>query len=116
MVAGSLKKKKKRERESESETNKVTTNDQAYRDQIEEVLNVSATLTTQQKVIAELWADGPRTEYPPGNWNQIAQDIAIREGHGIDEDAKMFFALNAAVFDAGIATWEAKYAYDYNRP
>ena len=97
-------------------TGAVTTNDQAYRDQIEEVLNVSATLTTQQKVIAELWADGPRTESPPGHWNQIAQDIALREGHGIDEDAKMFFALNAAVFDAGIATWEAKYAYDYIRP
>lgn len=28
----------------------------------------------------------------------------------------MFFALNAAVFDAGIATWEAKYVYDYVRP
>ncbi|MEM7615557.1 MAG: vanadium-dependent haloperoxidase, partial [Pseudomonadota bacterium] len=94
----------------------VTTNDQAYRDQVTEVLNVSADLTTEQKVVAELWADGPRTESPPGHWNQIAQDIALREGHGIDEDAKLFFALNAAVFDAGIATWEAKYAYDYIRP
>ncbi len=97
-------------------TGALTTNDQAYRDQIAEVLDVSANLTTEQKVIAELWADGPRTESPPGHWNQIAQDIALRDGHGIDEDAKLFFALNAAVFDAGIATWEAKYAYDYIRP
>ncbi len=94
----------------------VTTNDQAYRDQVTEVLDVSANLTTEQKVIAEFWADGPRTESPPGHWNQIAQDIALREGHGIDQDAKMFFALNAAIFDAGIATWEAKYAYDFIRP
>jgi len=94
----------------------VTTGDQAYRDQVQEVLDTSAGLTTEQKVIAEFWADGPRTESPPGHWNQIAQDIALREGHGIDEDAKMFFALNAAVFDAGIATWEAKYHYDYIRP
>lgn len=93
-----------------------TTGDQAYRDQVTEVLDVSANLTTEQKVIAEFWADGPRTESPPGHWNQIAQDIALREGHGIDEDAQLFFALNAAVFDAGIATWEAKYAYDYIRP
>ena len=28
----------------------------------------------------------------------------------------MFLALNAAVFDTGIATWEAKFHYDYVRP
>lgn len=94
----------------------ITTEDQAYRDQVTEVLDASANLTTEHKVIAEFWADGPRTESPPGHWNQIAQDIALREGHGIDEDAKLFFALNAAIFDAGIATWEAKYHYDYVRP
>lgn len=92
------------------------TNDAAYRAQAAEVLDISASLTTEQKVIAEYWADGPRTESPPGHWNQIAQDIALREGHGIDEDAKLFFALNAAVFDAGIATWHMKYVYDYVRP
>ncbi|MCE8514217.1 phosphatase PAP2 family protein [Ruegeria pomeroyi] len=94
----------------------VTTGDQAWRDQFSEVVTYSANLTTEQKVIAEYWADGPRTESPPGHWNQIAQDIALREGHGIDEDAKLFFALNTAVFDAGIATWEAKYAYEFIRP
>lgn len=94
----------------------VTTNDQAYRDQVQEVIDASANLTNEEKVIAEYWADGPRTESPPGHWNQIAQDIALREGHGIDEDAKLFFAMNAAVFDAGIATWEAKYHYDFIRP
>lgn len=94
----------------------VTTNDQAYRDQFTEVLNYSRDLDNWGKVVAEYWADGPRTESPPGHWNQIAQDIALREGHGIDEDAKMFFALNAAMFDAGIATWEAKYHYDFIRP
>lgn len=94
----------------------TTTSDQAYRDQFAEVMEMSAALDTRNKVIAEFWADGPRTESPPGHWNQIAQDIALREGHGIDEDAKLFFAVNAAVFDAGIATWEAKYHYDAIRP
>ncbi len=94
----------------------VTTGDQAYRDQIAQVIAFSATLDNEGKVIAEYWADGPRTESPPGHWNQIAQDIALREGHGIDEDIKLFFALNASLFDAGIATWEAKYQYDYIRP
>ncbi|MDF1726765.1 MAG: DUF4114 domain-containing protein [Sulfitobacter sp.] len=94
----------------------LTTYDQAYRDQVSEVLEASANLTTREKVIAEFWADGPRSEAPPGHWNQIAQDIALREGHGIDEDAKMFFALNTAMFDAGIATWESKFHYDFIRP
>lgn len=94
----------------------VSTNDQAYRDQFTAVAEASATLTTEQKVIAEYWADGPRTESPPGHWNQIAQDISLREGHGIDDDAKMFFALNASLLDAGIATWGTKYTYDFVRP
>lgn len=94
----------------------VTTNDQAYRDQVAEVIEMSAGLTNEQKVIAEYWADGPRTESPPGHWNQIAQDIALRDDHTMDDDAKMFFAMNAAIFDAGIATWEAKYHHDYVRP
>lgn len=95
---------------------RVTTGDQAYRDQFGEVIEYSATLDNKGKVIAEYWADGPRTESPPGHWNQIAQDIALREDHGIDDDAKLFFAMNAAIFDAGIAVWDAKYEYSYVRP
>lgn len=94
----------------------LTTNDQAYRDQHTAVLETSATLTPEQKLSAEYWADGPTTSSPPGHWNEIAQEIAAREGHGIDEDAMMFFALNGALLDAGIAVWETKYHYDSVRP
>lgn len=94
----------------------TTTNHEAYVAQILEVVEYSAGLTPEQKLIAEFWADGPRTESPPGHWNQFAQDLALRDGHGIDEDAQMFFALNGAILDAGIAAWEAKYEYDYVRP
>ncbi|MBX2854039.1 MAG: vanadium-dependent haloperoxidase [Rhodobacteraceae bacterium] len=94
----------------------VTTGDQAYRDQFTAVLETSAELTVEQKVIAEFWADGPRTESPPGHWNQFAQDLSKREGYGVDDDVKLFFALNSAIFDASIATWEAKNHYDYIRP
>ncbi len=93
-----------------------STNHEAYVRQFTEVLDASANLTTEHKVIAEYWADGPRTESPPGHWNQIAQDIALREGHGIDDDAKMFLALNAAIFDAGIETWNSKNVHDFVRP
>jgi Ca2+-binding RTX toxin-like protein len=97
-------------------TGKVTTGDAAYREQVAEVLALSAGLTDRQKAIAEFWADGPRTETPPGHWNQLAQDVAVRDHHTLEQDVKMFFALNNALLDASIATWEAKYTYNFIRP
>jgi PAP2 superfamily len=94
----------------------VTTSDQAYRDQFAQVLAISGSLTTEQKAIAEFWADGPRTETPPGHWNQLAQDVAHRDDNTVAEDVKLFFALNNALLDAAIATWETKYFYDSIRP
>lgn len=92
------------------------TNDEAYRSQAQEVLQYSAGLTDTHKIIAEFWADGPGTWTPPGHWMQLANGISIRDGHGIDEDVRMYMAIAGAVFDAGIVAWEAKRAYDYIRP
>ena len=95
---------------------KVTTGDAAYREQLETLIHISANLTPEHKLNAEYWADGPRTEQPPGHWNQLAQDIAKRDLNMLDDDVKMFFALNNAIYDAGVATWEAKYVFNYVRP
>ena len=76
----------------------------------------SAGLTDEYKVIAEHWADGPGTETPPGHWCRLAQAVSDRDGHGLDEDVRLFFALTGALLDAGIACWEAKRAYDSVRP
>lgn len=92
------------------------TNDEAYNQQVDEILELSANLTDKQKVIAEYWADGPRSETPPGHWNALAHGISFRDQHTIDEDVKMYFALNGAVFDSSIASWDAKRVYDYIRP
>ncbi len=94
----------------------VKTNHQAWVDQYEEVRLISATLDDTDKVIAEFWADGPRSETPPGHWNQLAQGISARDQHDTGTDARMFLALNAALFDAGIATWYTKRVYDNTRP
>jgi uncharacterized protein DUF6851/vanadium-dependent haloperoxidase-like protein len=88
----------------------------AYLEQIREVVSYSASLTDVQKCIAEYWADGPRSETPPGHWNLLAQFVSGRDHHNLDEDVKMFFALNNAVMDAGIWTWYVKRQYDYVRP
>lgn len=92
------------------------TNAQAYAGQTDEILTISATLSDRQKVIAEYWADGPRSETPPGHWNALAHGICMRDRHTVDEDVKLFFALNGALFDASIAAWDAKRHYDCVRP
>lgn len=93
-----------------------TTNDIAYHEQLDEVLSVSAALTDTQKVIAEYWADGPRSETPPGHWNALAHGISARDHHSLDDDVKLYFALNGALYDAGISSWDAKRVYDFIRP
>ena len=92
-----------------------------YRQQALDLLDISAHLTDEQKVIAEYWADGPGSEQPPGHWNLIAQYISRRDHHGrgqhgIDTDIKMFFAVNNAMFDSSIVAWDNKRAYDSVRP
>jgi hypothetical protein len=69
-----------------------------------------------KKVTAEYWADGPRTEFPPGHMAVFAQFFCRKLRAGLDTDVKMFFALGNAIMDAGIASWYLKYKYDFWRP
>lgn len=85
-------------------------------EQAREVVSYSANLTDAQKLSAEYWADGPHSETPPGHWNLLAQFLSHRDKHSIDEDVKMFFALNNALLDASIFAWWAKVEYDTSRP
>jgi len=92
-----------------------------YVAQAEALLQLSAGLTDEQKMIAEYWADGPRSELPPGHWNLFAQFVSRRDRHGANEhgldlDVKLFFALTNAIFDAGICAWDNKCAYASVRP
>lgn len=87
-----------------------------YQAQAQRLVDVLAGLTDEQKVIAEYWADGPGSELPPGHWALIALFVSDRDQHGDDDDVKLFFALSNALADAAIACWEAKRAYDSERP
>lgn len=80
------------------------------------------------RVMAEFWADGPKSETPPGHWNvlanlvsdELAPELRIGgTGPAVDRlqwDVKMYFALNGAVHDAAIAAWGLKGHYDTVRP
>jgi hypothetical protein len=93
----------------------------AYMAQARALIDLSAGLTDEQKMIAEYWADGPNSELPPGHWDLFAQFVARRDRHGagehgIDKDVKLFFALTNAIFDASICCWDNKRAFASVRP
>jgi Domain of unknown function (DUF6851)/VCPO second helical-bundle domain len=80
------------------------------------------------RVMAEFWADGPKSETPPGHWNVLANlvsdeldpDLRIA-GAGpavgrLEWDVKLYLAVNGAVHDAAIASWGLKGFYDSARP
>lgn len=92
-----------------------------YITQAQALLDLSAGLTDEQKMIAEYWADGPHSELPPGHWNLFAQFVSRRDHRGvhaqrIERDVKLFFALTNAVSDAGCCAWDNKRAFNSVRP
>jgi hypothetical protein len=80
------------------------------------------------RALAEYWADGPRSETPPGHWNSVANEVSdspgfVRRigGRGsevdrLEWDVKLYLALNGAVHDAAVAAWGLKGHYDSVRP
>jgi hypothetical protein len=80
------------------------------------------------RVMAEFWADGPKSETPPGHWNVLANLVSDElaphlrlggAGPEIDRlqwDVKLYLAVNGAVHDAAIASWGLKGYYDSSRP
>jgi hypothetical protein len=84
--------------------------------EVNQALNYSANLNDQTKAQAWYWSDGPNSVTPPGHWNLIAQAASRQRGHTLGQDAKLFFALNTALLDAGIVAWDAKRAYNSMRP
>jgi hypothetical protein len=102
------------------------TNPNLYAQEIEEVrlygglqnTAVTTNLRTQdQTELAIFWAyDRADTFRPYGQLNQIAQEIAVREGNTLQEDASLFAALNTALADAVIVAWKEKYSELQPRP
>lgn len=80
------------------------------------------------RALTEFWADGPKSETPPGHWNVVANSVSDEldpdlriggSGTPVDRlqwDVKLYFALNGGVHDAAIAAWGLKGRYDSVRP
>ncbi len=85
-------------------------------EEVDECIALNAGLTIQQKAIVEFMRDGPRSTGQSGHWLQFAQDVSRLDHHDLDQDVKLFFVIANAAFDAFIACWDAKRAYDSSRP
>jgi hypothetical protein len=84
--------------------------------EVDEVMQVNANLTLEQKAVVEFMREGPRSTGQSGHWLQFAQDVSRRDEYDLDREMKLFFAVANIVFDAFMACWEAKRYYDTGRP
>jgi hypothetical protein len=82
----------------------------AYKAQADEVLNISANLTDEQKLIAELF------DYKLRSLGFSGQFAAKSHNLPYIETVQMEFLANSTVFDTSIAVWEQKVKYDTMRP
>lgn len=87
-----------------------------YTQQAQEILQYSADLTDEHKVIAEYWTYNPSLQQPVGHWSLLAQLVSQRDRRSLDDNVKMFFAVTNALLDASIAVWSAKRTYDSAYP
>src|SRR5215207_6146533 len=78
-----------------------------YVDQIDKLTQYSTQLDDFRKTLAHYWQDGRGTVTPPGHWNVFAQWVARRDTNTLDEDARLFFALNNGLLDASISAWDS---------
>lgn len=78
------------------------------------------TRTAEQTEIGIFWAyDGtPSLCAPPRLYNQITMHIADQMGTSSNpaDLARLLALVNTAMADAGVASWESKYFYQYWRP
>lgn len=87
-----------------------------YRAQAQAVADAKQHLTATQRKAALFWAGGQGTALPPGIWNQVVLGYLRREPQSIPRQTRVLALLNVAQADAGVAAWDAKYAYWITRP
>ncbi|MCF6439128.1 vanadium-dependent haloperoxidase [Pseudoalteromonas luteoviolacea] len=85
-------------------------NRKAYRQQAKEVLEVSANLTDELKLKAELFDDKFSSLSYSVASNTTARNLPLLDFMQFE------FVVNMATFDAGIFVWQEKYRYDAVRP
>jgi hypothetical protein len=97
-----------------------------YAEQVEQVRHLGGlkdtdvtkiTRTEEQTEIGQFWAyDRIDSFRPPGQWYEVAEQVAIEQGNSLEENAFLFAELGVAMADASIVCWDTKYTYNQLRP
>lgn len=82
---------------------------------VDQVLAVGTNVSDRQLRIVRYWDLGPGTSTPSGYWASDVAADALRTTTVADQAAALALMTTAA-FDAGVATWDAKYQYLLVRP
>lgn len=82
---------------------------------VEQVLAVGTNVSDRDLRIVRYWDLGPGTSTPPGYWASDVAADALRSTTVADQASTLALTTTAA-FDAGVATWDAKYRYLLVRP
>lgn len=96
---------------------------------ITEVYALSKNLTEEQKAIAYFWDDNAfvtnivghatfteKKMTPPGHWLEITRTVAQNKQLNMMDALEAYTLTSVALFDAFIASWDAKYQTDRIRP
>jgi hypothetical protein len=77
----------------------------------------SAIRTDDQEAIGMFWAyDRPSMGPPPVLFLRSLEEIATQVGNSPEENARAFAMASVAQADAAIASWDAKFTYNFWRP
>jgi membrane-associated phospholipid phosphatase len=82
--------------------------------QIEVLIKSSGALTDGQKAAVEYWGIWGMNPVP--QLIEMTKFVSDMNDLRLDDDIRLFFVVSNAILDASIATWDAKYFYDYVRP
>ena len=83
---------------------------------LSEVSQISTNRTAEQIAVARAWDYAAGSTTPVGYWNKTAVDYVTEKRLDELNATKVLALMHAAVFDAQIACWDAKYQYWLLRP
>lgn len=72
--------------------------------------------TFAQEQAAHYWNGTTSFQVAPQIWTDLAADLIVRHGLDLTDAARALSLANAAMYDAFVACWDAKYTYWMARP
>ncbi len=88
----------------------------AFHNMVKEVYDASKVITPDQNAMAIFWRDVPVGATTPGHWLSVLEQVLDHENASLSKAAVAYALTGAALNDAAIAVFVAKYQYNLVRP